>query len=195
MLLPWPASAADPDTLDSGFEFELSLGWGEALSTDLDSGPIDTSFDLDDSRVLGLAALYRLDSHWAVGIEFIDDQARLDAFDPLPVTGDVTFESLMANGEYRFGSDRLRPFVGVGLGWGRLSSDASAGTLDFDDNGDFFMAQAMAGVRYRILDTVSLMAQLRYRYADDAELRVTDRLTIPLDDEKFLVLFGANMAF
>jgi opacity protein-like surface antigen len=180
---------------DSGFELELSAGWGESRSSAVDSGPLETSFDLDGSQLFGLAGFYRLNTHWALGLEYAHNQADLDDFAPLPVQGDVVHDSLMANGEYRFGTERLRPFVGVGLGWGRLSSDARAATLKFTEDGDFFMAQIMAGLRYRVHDKVSLMGQVRYRHADDARLKVSDQLDFSLDDGQFLAIIGLNIAF
>lgn len=190
MLAFTTADAADP-----GFELEFSLGQGESRSSKVDSGPLETSFDLGDSQLMGVAGLYRLDEHWAVGLEYAHNKADLEAFDPLPVKGDVAYESLMLNGEHRFGTERLRPFVGVGLGWGRLSSDAQAATLRFKDDGDFFMAQAMAGLRYQVHENLSLMGQVRYRYADDAELRIDDQLRFSLDDSQFLAIIGFNIAF
>jgi len=191
MLLSWSANGAEP-----GIEFDLTLGWGDSLATKVASGPFDTRLRLDDSRFIGLAALYRLAPRWALGVEIASDRADLDAFAALPVRGKIAVESLTLNGEYRFDHDRWQPFVGAGLGVARARTNgARAATLEFDGDGTFWIAHLAAGARFKVTEQLSLGAQLRYRFAQEAELRLADRLRVPLDYEKFLALVGLRLAF
>ena len=95
--------------------------------------------------------------------------------------GDIESATLMANVIYDFGFEYwgLRPFVGIGAGVNRVSTDVIGSvrgdrgtTVVMDDSSTKFAAQAIAGLAWSISDRANI--DLTYRYlTGDAEFAST----------------------
>ena len=85
------------------------------------------------------------------------------------MSGDTESMAFMSNLLYDFGSAEatVRPFVGLGVGYARLSADylgpdAGAGALAIDDRSWEFAYQGIAGLAVKLADGLNL--DLTYRY-------------------------------
>ena len=80
----------------------------------------------------------------------------------------------LANVYYDFTgvSERITPFVGVGIGFAELDSDVAYnnGNATLNDSDTVFAYQFVAGASYAINDALSAVADVRYFALDDPEL-------------------------
>lgn len=81
----------------------------------------------------------------------------------------------MVNGFYDFDvDDRVKPYVGVGLGVGFVDVDYSPSAVTIiDDSSTRFAYQVMAGLAYKLNDKTELFAGYRYRATLDGEQDVS----------------------
>lgn len=141
---------------DAGWYVRGDLGGSTGGELDADSGAID----LDDGWVVGGAGGYAFGNGVRAEGELLYMSNDLDSVSE----GEATTLGAFANIAYEFNSqNRIRPFVGAGVGFAQVDYDD--GVVDDDDIG--FAYQAKAGVAYDINERMT--AELAYRY-----LNVTD---------------------
>lgn len=78
--------------------------------------------------------------------------------------GDVSGIALMVNGYYDFDTGGpWKPYVGVGIGYARVSADISAvGVKIVDDHDNVFAYQGMLGIGYEISKATTIYGGYRY---------------------------------
>ena len=149
--------------LDGGFGFTGAVGYGGETGP---SGEIEFGYrSADFNKLKGISAT-------AQGV-------TVSVPGELPVDGDVTTLSLMANGIYVFEAGNLRPYVGGGLGLARHDATMDAQTLEYEgqvvsvdetsDDDVVFAYQAMAGVSIPISEGVEMRAGYRYFATAESE--------------------------
>jgi opacity protein-like surface antigen len=92
---------------------------------------------------------------------------------PLPARGSATTLSGMVNGYVSLPMDKLRPYVGAGIGYARVSSNG-AGFVgvpgETDDTATAFSWQLMAGLGYQLTPNLELGGRYRFQHVNGYEL-------------------------
>jgi OOP family OmpA-OmpF porin len=194
------AASAEPN----GWYGAVDAGYHQIGDLDLVSqqtGP-ELSFDLKDSWA-GFARLgYRFTPNWRVELEGGYRNGEIDAVSGGPgggglcamspsvgaceaPGGNIDATTLMANVIYDFGSAdaRMRPFIGLGAGVARISTDFNASPawgrtvgINANDTSTELAAQAIAGLAFAISDRAHLDLTYRYLMTD---MDFTSVSTIP----------------
>ncbi|EFL90312.1 outer membrane protein [Ahrensia sp. R2A130] len=144
-----------------------------------------------DTGYLGVIALgYKYGNNLRAEVEYSYSNFDVDthtAFDGAggvtPFTsgqsfGDATGQTVMVSGYYDFDLGRFKPFLGAGIGYGRVEADgygvtplagALPGGVALNDSDSGFAYQATAGLAFEVIDGVT--AEVGYRYQSiDANL-------------------------
>jgi OOP family OmpA-OmpF porin len=124
---------------------------------------IEASYDKDFSY--GATFGYKFESPYRVELEYRQGENDIDSVRAAGVTsssnGSLEVMSIMGNLWYDFSAgERLRPYVGFGLGQANLDVG------DADD--DVFIGQIGAGVTYYLTPRLALDAGYRYSMSEDA---------------------------
>lgn len=107
------------------------------------------------------------------------------------LSGDVTAMSIMANAWFEFmGGGAISPFIGAGIGWGKVDMEAS--DLSADDSG--LAWQIGAGIGFDISDTTQVRLEYRYFTVEDIDLQV-DGDSLDYDYEANSIIVGLKMSF
>lgn len=95
-------------------------------------------------------------------LEFGYKEADFDEFNDVPVDGDLSVMSYMANGYYDFMPvSGFTPFLGAGIGF--VNGEFSSGGVEDDDT--VFGYQLMAGASFRMSPAVNLDVSYRFQSA------------------------------
>ena len=92
---------------------------------------------------------------------------------PLPAKGSATTLSGMVNGYVSLPMDRLRPYIGGGLGYTRVASHGAgfAGVPgEPDDSASAFSWQLMAGLGYQLTPNLELGGRYRFQHVNGYDL-------------------------
>jgi opacity protein-like surface antigen len=92
---------------------------------------------------------------------------------PLPAKGNATTLSGMVNGYVSLPLDKLRPYIGAGIGYARVSANGAgfAGVPgETDDSASAFTWQLMAGVGYQLTPHLELGGRYRLQHVNGYEL-------------------------
>lgn len=142
--------------LPSGFRYELALGYSQYDVGDL---------TIIEDGGLGVAA----------GVGDLDGTS-------VSGDGDVGAFTYMINGYYAFGSGRFQPYVGAGIGGAFVSADVSAlGLTIVDDSANVFAYQGIAGLEFRISNSIAIGG--RYSYFATTDPTFVDTLGVEFDSE------------
>lgn len=174
-----------------------ALGLNFPGDSDVD-GATDTSIDWEDTSVMGLGALgYAFGNGIRLEGELSRRQDNADSVGGAAASGDVTVNGILLNAVYdftQFGS--VIPYVGAGIGFADLASDASpvgGGALRSSDTATAW--QGFVGAAVPLSRSVAFTAEARYFRADGADLPVTTGGTAELDYEATSVLVGLRWNF
>jgi opacity protein-like surface antigen len=92
---------------------------------------------------------------------------------PLPARGNATTLSGMVNGYASLPMDKLRPYIGAGIGYTRVSSNG-AGFVgvpgETDDAATAFSWQLIAGVGYQLTSNLELGGRYRFQHINGYDL-------------------------
>ena len=169
-----------------------------------------------DTGYLGVVALgYKYGANLRAEIEYSYSKFDIDthtAFDgaggvtPFPSSqsfGDATGQTIMVSGYYDFVLGRFKPFVGGGLGYGRVEADgfgvtplvgALPGGVALNDSDSGFAYQATAGLAFEVTDRIT--AELGYRYQNiDARLNSVTSAPRSFDFESHNAFLGLRGGF
>jgi len=159
-------------------KFDYDTGWAAGIVLGYDFGKFSTEFEftrrksnLDTLTVVsdgGLGA--------ALGTSPLSGVLS-------PTTGNVSTNSYMWNMYYRFSPEKkTTPFVGVGIGVSSIKLSGIGGgglapivALQKDES---FTAQAIAGIRHKVSDAVSLILSYRYTYMDKVQFNLASSLPV-----------------
>ena len=154
-VLAMPVAAADKE---SGVYFNVGAGVNWAQDVDVEIAGLSGTADLDVGARLGLGVGYNINKY--LGVEF-DTGFLWNDFDGFD--GSLWHVPFIVNGVFRYPNDsKFEPYLGGGIG-------GSCNILHIDDFGiddtdaDFnFAWQALAGVRYKFLENMSLGIGYKY---------------------------------
>lgn len=119
-------------------------------------------------------------------------------FDEAATTGDVKMTGAMLNGWYTFGSGKIRPFVGGGIGMVRVDLDTSftlGNNNGISDSDTVFAWQVGFGAEVPVSDLLSLVASYRHVQADGLDLNDNEATPISADIEAQVVTLGIMVRF
>lgn len=159
------------------------FGYENDVSNDSVAAPGPVIFDTDSDYDNGIGVYAALGAALGNGvrteIEYSYRNADFDQLDPYPgfngipsgsITGDTRIHALMLNVLYDFTSGGFRPYVGAGIGLGRVSHqiagvDPGTGfSLSYADTENNVAYQGIAGVAIDLTEGLAL--DLSYRYFD-----------------------------
>lgn len=169
-----------------------------------------------DTGYLGIFALgYKYGDNFRAELEYSYSNFDIDthtAFDGAggvtPFTsgqsfGDATGQTIMVSGYYDFALGRFKPFLGAGIGYGRVEADgygvtplvgALPGGVALDDSDSGFAYQATAGLAFEVLDGVT--AEVGYRYQSiDARLSSVTGAPRSFDFDTHNAFVGLRVGF
>lgn len=120
-----------------------------------------------------------------------------------PVTAANSFGSTdvfsgMVNVYVDYGLGAFRPFIGGGMGVGRVTLDHHGVTTALnvmDDTQNAFAWQAMAGLGFELTSSFTIEAMVRYQDISDVELVSSIGSTSDIDLSSTQVLLGARFSF
>jgi len=169
--------SSQPKPAERAWHLSASFGGGWAM----DSEFAETRDNLDAfalGSVYVLALERRLSRRWSLAIEAAwrqNDLEVVDFGDPLGefgASGEVKTASLSLNGLYQFRPERaIRPYLGVGIGFARISYDATTlGATYLDDEDDAPAFQLIGGASIAMTERLDFVAELRTWYAHDIEV-------------------------
>jgi opacity protein-like surface antigen len=198
------ASAADVDYAPepAGPSWYVSVFGGWSLPDDFDVGFVglsstayDASIDLDSGFMAGIAAGARF-NHWLrADVELSGNWHDVDGDEVFATGGSPAFTTLSLEGNVNAlfvlanlwidvpVGDIIRPYIGGGVGLGRLDADISTtgGYSIIDDSDWGFAFQVGAGITFDV--TPNMVVDLGYRFkAINAELKVDDDFFNPTTD-------------
>lgn len=146
-----------------GWEFAPFAGYrmggdfSVATTTELQAG-VDHNVDVDDAPAYG--ALLEFPSghqtQWQLMYSHQATEFDLDSTDPATTKTDIDIDYLMVGGTYVLEGDRVRPYVGFGLGVSQFRPTGS----DFDDETEFALT-FMGGWKARLTDHLGVRIDLR----------------------------------
>jgi opacity protein-like surface antigen len=160
----------------------LSADVGMALAEDADVGvegePEVMSIEFDSGVAVTGAIGYRMGNvrmEAEIGYQNNDTDQISYSFLSLPLSGDMTATSFLANGYYDFtNSSRFTPFVTAGLGMAEVEIDdltvPGSGEPAASDDDTVFAWQVGAGVSYAVNANLDLEMKYRYFVIDDVEI-------------------------
>jgi hypothetical protein len=144
-------------------DWEMTLAGSGSSDKDFETGGFNISVD---------ASTYLTDL-WNVGV-------RQDVgYSDTTTTNDWTGSTSVFT-QLHFGEERLRPFVGVGVGY-----------LYGDNVDDTFFAGPEAGVKYYVKPEAFIFARATYQFLFDD----TDEIDSSIDDGRFLYTLGLGFTF
>ena len=113
--------------------------------------------------------------------------------------GEMSSLALMVNGFYDFQTGTaFTPYVGLGVGYARISADGitatGAGVTNSDDDNKFAY-QAIAGLAYQLTPEVSLTADYRYFATQDPKFRLSNGSTLESEYKTHNVMVGLMLRF
>ena len=133
---------------------------------------------------VGGAVGYLFNRHLRGEVELSYTRNSLDTLDavsfafpagtgPLPAKGSATTLSGMVNGYASLPLDRLRPYIGAGIGYTRVASHG-AGFVGFpgetNDAASAFSWQLMAGLGYQLTPNLELGGRYRFQHVNGYDL-------------------------
>lgn len=155
---------------DAGWYVRGDFGGSTSGELDADSGPVD----LDSGWVVASGAGYAFSNGVRTEGELLYMSNDLDSVSE----GDIATLAAFANIAYEFNSqNRIRPFVGAGVGFAQVNYDD--GVVDDDDIG--FAYQARAGVAYDINERMT--AELAYRYMNVTDVEFGSGSASPIEGD------------
>jgi opacity protein-like surface antigen len=107
--------------------------------------------------------------HFGVQLDLNGHYPDLKSFSELgltvPITGDVSVNSITANALLRMPEGKIRPYVGVGAGFFMAEVDSPDLLLN-DDKDTAFGWQLLAGVDFDVAPKFSIFGEYKYSMAD-----------------------------
>lgn len=120
------------------------------------------TFEQNSSVAYGFEWEFMFGNHVAGGIDLY--QYKHDYLSFLGNTGEVTTTALLWNFKYYFGDNKLRPFIGAGLGFKKITApfgitaEATSAELVF---------QGLAGIKYQLGENLGIFAELKGTFGTD----------------------------
>ncbi|GAB4185210.1 MAG: OmpA family protein [Thalassobaculales bacterium] len=199
LLVPAAASAQAPSGIYVGGAAGVSL----PNDSDLE-GPavgvfpaLNTSADLNTGAAINFSVGYRFDMGLRPELEFGWKRNSVDDIGGNSASGSVRSLSAMANLLYDIpaGMGDIYPYVGAGIGLARVSFDnVSQGGETIDDKSTDFAYQGIAGLGYRLSDTLDLSLDYRYFAVPDIDVN-SNRRAVDTEYRSHLVMLGLRYTF
>lgn len=131
-------------------------GWNRAFENFDDGG-----FSVDDSRTINIFAGYRLNASTAIEFEYED----YDDFDLTlgAVRGSIDGWSLVANSKTYLSTERIQPYILLGVGVLDIDLSASLLGTTISEDGTGVLLQAGGGVDIYVTDHIAVELEGAYK--------------------------------
>lgn len=178
------------------------LGFGGGVNflqdSDVEGGAIDVDAEFDEGLAGIISFGHRYESGFRGEIELGYRGNDLDNVSGANGSGDVSAMSAMVNLLFDFNTKSdFSPYVGVGAGIGRVSADGATpfagAAIDDDDTG--FAYQGIAGLSYKLLDSVDLFGDYRYFATQSLELTTDAGIGVDADYHNHTIMVGFRWSF
>lgn len=112
------------------------------------------------------------------------------------LNGSTSALAFMGNGYYDFNMGQFAPYLGLGLGFARVSADIDSGGTQIVDDSDIVLAyQFIGGVGYSITPKVVLMLDYRIFGTTDPELTTVGNAKFDAEYFTQNIMLGARYRF
>ena len=176
--------------------------WLEDSSTTV--GGVANNIDYDRGYNIGGSVGYQFGGPFRLEAEVVYRKNDVDSYTLggtrlTGAAGDGSSLALMVNGFYDFNTGTaFTPYVGLGIGYARISADGitatGLGATNSDDDNKFAY-QAIAGLAYALTPEVSLTADYRYFATQDPKFRLSNGTTIEGEYKTHNVMVGLMLRF
>lgn len=182
---------------------QLNVGSGVAGTADIgasvdDLGSASYDLDLDPGFFISAAAGAAMPTGFALEGEVVYFTNDGDTQEIEDLTGESVEASaetlgLLVNANYRFAtSGTIQPYVGAGVGYGKVEYDVDELGGSDDDNG--FMWQLKAGVTFAMANSTTW--DIGYRYVRSPEYEVSDDFSsLSVETDTHIVSAGIRYSF
>lgn len=182
---------------------QLNVGSGVAGTADIsgsvdDLGSASYDLDLDPGFFISAAAGSAMPSGFAIEGEVVylkNDGDTQEIEDAIGESVDASAQTLgvLLNANYRFATaSTVQPYVGAGVGYGKVKYDVDALGGSDDDSG--FMWQLKAGVTFAMAGSTTW--DIGYRYVRSPEYEVSDDFaSLSVETDTHVVSAGIRYSF
>jgi opacity protein-like surface antigen len=200
------ASAADiiePVPEPMGWSWYVSVfgGWSFSAEAEVEYSGEDYDVELDDGFTAGVAVGAHI-NEWLRGeLEVSGNWHDVDGDDTVigtTVEGDVDAIFALANLWIDLPvGDVLRPYVGGGIGFGRLNAelDTTGGSEVVDDSDWGFAYQLGAGVAFDFAENIAFDVGYRFKGIANADLETTGGSEGEVDYHSHNIIAGVRIGF
>ena len=192
------AIAATAAAQEKGLYLGAAGGINLARNSDLESGALTQSADLETGWAALLSIGYAYGSGWRPEFEFSYRSNDVDKVATFPATGDVRVYATMMNMNYDFNLGTfVRPFVGIGLGAAWVDVDGAAPTFGsrISETDLGFAYQVTAGLNFDIADQVKAVAFYRYMGVPSLEYRTAANAAVDAEYNAHSFMVGLRYSF
>lgn len=178
----------------------IGIGAGASWLEDADvngAAPV-TTLEFDTGWAGVLKGGYAFGNGWRPELELGYNNWDVDgANGGATSSGDAKMYSAFANVLYDFmPASNWSPYLGLGLGYARLSTDATFNTTVVDDTDNTWAAQGIAGLWYALDSNWLLSADYRYQYLGDTKFSTsTAGVTVDGGNQIHTVMLGLTYRF
>ncbi len=164
----------------------------------------NTTFEFDRGWGLGGSVGYQFGGPFRLELEVAYRTNEIDSISQggarlAGATGEMNSLAFMLNGFYDIQTgSAFTPYVGLGLGYARVSADGittSGGGVTNSDDDNKFAYQAIAGVAYQLTPAVSLTADYRYFATQDPSFRLSNGASVEGEYKTHNVMLGLLLRF
>lgn len=144
---------------------DVGVGFSGSLEAEGESLDLETGYQVGGAVGYAYPNGLRIEGELAYTTNDIDVQGA-------PISADLSAFGAFANAYYDFGTGKIRPFVGAGLGYVNGELELSGGGDSFSGDGSGVGYQAKAGISFAASDRLVWEVGYRYLSADINDVEV-----------------------
>lgn len=185
-------------SMPTGYYLGGAAGIGHTHDMDIENATTNTDAELDTGFAGIVSFGYKYDQSWRGEFELGYRRNDVDSASGFSdAGGDVDALTGMVNVLYDFeNSSNFTPFVGAGIGVARIDADGTiSGTQIVDDSDTALAGQLLAGVGYKVSDSLDLTARYSFTAAPDLEFDAVDGTSFDSEYYNHAVMVGLRFHF
>lgn len=186
--------------MPTGYYLGGAAGLGHTQDMDVDTATVDEDADMDHGFAGVVSFGYKYDEAWRGEFELGYRRNDVDSVSgtSLNAGGDVDATTGMVNVLYDFeNGSNFTPFLGAGIGAAHIDVDGTLGNTVsvIDDDDTVFAGQLIAGVGYKVTDSLDLTARYNFMAAPDVDVTAVNGTRVESDYYNHAIMFGLRFHF